>query len=117
MGTLSKHFDRSEFVCKCGCGLDTVDFKLVEMLEQVREHFGTPVTINSGCRCPAYNAKIGGEKASQHMRGRAADIVVRGVLSSVVADFCETLAPGGLGRYNNFTHVDSRDGKARWGSK
>jgi uncharacterized protein YcbK (DUF882 family) len=91
-----------------------VDFALVDMLEAIREHFGTPVKITSGCRCPAYNIKIGGEKGSQHMKCRAADIQIAGVLPSVVADFAETLNPGGLGRYDTFTHIDSRNGSARW---
>ena len=42
------------------------------LLEPVRAKFG-PVSIHSGYRGPAVNAKIGGSKTSQHMRGEAAD--------------------------------------------
>lgn len=42
------------------------------LLEPVRNRFG-PVSIHSGYRGPEVNAKIGGSKTSQHMRGEAAD--------------------------------------------
>ncbi|BEB16509.1 hypothetical protein VEE45_23520 [Escherichia coli] len=46
---LSKHFSRKEFKCKCGkCDYDTIDAELLVILEDVREHFGKPVIINSG---------------------------------------------------------------------
>lgn len=44
----------------------------VTLLEPVRNRFG-PVSIHSGFRSKAVNAKIGGSKTSQHMRGEAAD--------------------------------------------
>ena len=113
MGDLSAHFSRSEFKCSC-CDFDTVDAKLLEMLEAVRELFG-PVTISSGCRCKAHNLAVGGSTASQHLIGRAADIVVHGVAPWIIAEFCEDMGFAGVGNYGNFTHIDSRTGdKARW---
>ncbi|MCK4900812.1 MAG: DUF882 domain-containing protein [Anaerolineales bacterium] len=111
-------YQRYEFACKCGCGFDTADYGLVRLLEQVRIHFDRPVTITSGCRCPEYNASpdVGGSERSQHLYGRAADIQVAGIEPKDVADFLETCGAPGLGRYSTFTHVDSRDGHARWGS-
>ena len=76
MGDLSEHFSREEMACKCGCGLDTVDAELLSLLEKIRAHFDRPITINSGCRCEAHNRAVGGSKNSQHLIGRAADIVV-----------------------------------------
>lgn len=115
MGDLSKNLSRHEFACKCGCGFDTVDVGLVYIVQAVRDHFGRPVTINSGCRCPEHNLKVtkNPKSKSQHLIGRAADIVVAGVSPADVADYCETLDPGGIGRYDGFTHVDSRSG-AQW---
>jgi uncharacterized protein YcbK (DUF882 family) len=116
MGDLSKHFNRSEFACKCGCGFDTVDYELVNLLEDIREHFGQPVYINSACRCPMHNANEGGASQSQHLKGRAADISVKDVDPSVVAGYVELNGiVGGIGIYNSFTHIDTRSGfPARW---
>ncbi len=110
---LSENFKRSEFACKCGCGFDTVDVKLIGMLEEIRRHFGKPVTINSGARCLAYNRSIGSKDRSQHVLARAADIVVEGIDPSDVYK-AATQFSGGVGKYETFTHVDSRGYKARW---
>lgn len=114
---ISPHFDRGEFACRCGCGFDTVDTVLLEVLEAVRQYFGQPVNVTSGCRCPAHNATVGGAANSQHLLGRAADIVVKGTLPAEVVRFLRAAYPGrlGIGRYSNFVHVDSRNSSARWG--
>ena len=118
MGDLSEHFSRVEFACNCGCGFDTVDSGTLAVLEEVRQHFNASVVINSGCRCANWNKQVGGEPNSYHMQARAADIAVAGVPPSRVADFVENgplKGEGGVGRYNTFTHVDTRsNGPARW---
>lgn len=93
---------------------------LAEQLEILREHFGAPIKINSGYRSAKHNAKIGGEENSQHLLGKAADIVVEGISPDEVADAIDFLIDGkmmkqgGLGRYATFTHYDIRGKKARW---
>jgi uncharacterized protein YcbK (DUF882 family) len=118
MRDLSAHFSRSEFACPDGCGFDTVDVELLEILEAVRQHYNAPVSINSGCRCEEYNKRpeIGGVPNSQHRFGRAADIVVDGVSPADVYAYIDRTWPNelGLGYYDTFTHVDSRAYKARW---
>lgn len=116
---LTRNFHRSEFACKCKArrvdrgpswchGESWPHRGLVERLQQLREHFGAPIAINSGCRCPAYNAHIGGAPMSQHKRGTAADIVVRGVAPSEVARVARDLGLFVL-EYGTFTHVDIRN--------
>lgn len=116
MGDISKNFSRSEFACKCGCGQDTVDVELVEILERLRQHWDYPITINSGNRCEAYNKEIGGSEKSQHVKGRAADIVVKNKTPHQVQRKLEDWYPYnyGIGKYDTFTHIDSRKERARW---
>ncbi len=111
---LSKHFTRSEFACKCGCGQDTIDAGLIFILEAIREHFDQPITISSGNRCPKYNRKVGGAKSSQHLLGRAADIQIKDVEPEDVHGYIHPWHRGGLGSYQTFTHVDSRSTPTRW---
>ena len=47
--------------------------------QPIRDHYGLPLHINSGFRCPALNKKVGGAANSQHMKGEAGDIWVEGV--------------------------------------
>ena len=117
---LSKHFSREEFACRCGCGQDTVDAELITILETVRNHFKKPITITSGNRCTAYNAKIGGAKASLHITSRAADFVVadtdpEDVYNALVQFVGDRF---GAGLYNRWVHFDTRSGNfARWNKK
>jgi uncharacterized protein YcbK (DUF882 family) len=109
---LSRNFSREEFACKCGCGFDTVDVELLSILQRVRDHFAVPVTITSGCRCPTHNRAVNGAPDSWHMKGRAADIQVHGVLAAVVADYLHVNYPDrfGIERHRSFTHFDTRSG-------
>ena len=116
-----EHFDRSEFACKCGCGFDTVDYELTKVLVYIRETFDRPVRINSGCRCLSHNAAVGGAMpnddgvgGSQHLVGRAADVVVDGIDPQLVYELADQMEVGGLGEYSTFTHIDTRVGYARW---
>lgn len=91
-------------------------------LEKLRAYFGLPITIISGYRSPAYNLKIGGASHSQHMQGRAADIVIPGISAAKVHSMslrlhaAGELVIGGLGEYDGFTHIDIRetDRLIRW---
>ena len=115
---LSTHFKVKEFSCKDGSDAVLVAPRLVMVLQSIRSHFGTAVTINSGYRTPQYNAKVGGVAHSQHCYGTAADITVRGQTPAAVAAYARELMPdwGGVGVYSQkgFTHIDVREAKADW---
>lgn len=113
---LAPNFKAKEFACKDGSDPIFIAPSLAEVLQKIRNHFGKPVTINSGYRTPTYNKKVGGAEYSQHLYGTAADIRISGVKPEVVAAYVETLMPdsGGIGIYKNFTHVDVRAKKSRW---
>lgn len=109
------HFKRNEFACKCGCGFDTVDFELLTLCNEVREFEGGPITVSSGCRCPAHNAKIGGVQISQHVKARAADLHVE--YPELTYKWLCRQYPNqyGFGLYDTFVHVDTRtNAPARW---
>jgi uncharacterized protein YcbK (DUF882 family) len=121
---MTEHFNREEFRSKDGAYFPKHAIEnlkvLAEQLEVLRAHFNAPITINSGYRSEAHNAKIGGEKDSKHLLGQAADVVVHGVSPDDVYEAIDFLIEnkmmkqGGLGRYDTFTHYDIRGRKARW---
>ena len=47
-----------------------------EVLEPLRQHYGKPIRVTSGYRCPLLNAAVGGVTNSQHLYGEAADLSV-----------------------------------------
>lgn len=111
---LSDNFRVREFRCKDGSDSILISDELVKLLQDIRDHFGKPITINSAYRTAAYNKKVGGARYSQHVQGKAADIVISGVTPYEVAKYAESIGAGGIGLYKSFTHVDVRAGKSRW---
>lgn len=115
---LSLHFQLSEFLHNGSPEgvtptiLDNLR-TLAGRLEVVRELLGgKPIRINSGFRTEAHNREVGGVKGSQHLFGRAADIVVEGLtpqqVQAVLKDW-----DGGMGCYDSWTHLDTWL-KRRW---
>ena len=70
----TEHFKVREFTCKCGCGKDNIDQRVIDMAETIRLALGVPVRVNSGCRCETKNKAVGGVKSSKHLKGLAADL-------------------------------------------
>lgn len=95
-----------------------MDKETLEVLEDVRAHFGKPVVITSGCRCAKYNERVGGAPNSKHVEGRAADFRVHGIKAEDVYAYLDEQYPYslGLGLYPTWVHVDTRttDKGVRW---
>ena len=106
-----KYFTDSEFACKCGCGFTKINHELGQVLDAIREFFDIPCHVTSGCRCEAYNLRVGGAMHSQHLLGNAADIWFQDIKPAYVAEVAVRMGATGTKVYETFTHVDVRDGK------
>lgn len=113
---LTVNFRVREFACADGSDTIFISEGLVNVLQQIRSHFGKPVIINSAYRTEAHNKKVDGSAYSQHKYGTAADIRIDGVKPQEIAKYAETLLrnTGGIGIYGTFTHIDVRKEKSRW---
>ena len=143
MGDLSLNLSRHEMTCECGCGFDTVDIELVNIIQGLcdylatnTKHSGIILEVTGPNRCykrneelrKLYHATEGLEGAktsprSQHQYGRAMDFKLYWketkvqIAPSKIADRLESNFPNfyGIGRYHNRTHLDTRtNGPARW---
>lgn len=64
------------------------------VLQPLRDSIGKPVVISSGYRSPEVNRAVGGAVASDHLVGRAADLIVPGVpIRRVCARIAELRLP------------------------
>ena len=94
--------------------------KTAQALDHFRDRIGKPIAITNAYRGPAYNACIGGAKQSQHMKFCALDFKVSGMKAPEVAKALRWLRDkegffkGGIGRYNSFTHIDTRGTNPTW---
>ena len=118
---LAPNFYSTEFGCLgSGCCKETkIDEKLVEYLQQIRDHFQKPVAVTA-YRCPTHNAKVANAASrSYHMYGQAADIHIDGVAPAEIAKYAESIGVLGIGLYETakdgyFVHVDTRTSKSFW---
>ena len=79
-----EEFERSDTAKRLGIDnsvpkglLPNIQALCENVLEPVRQHFGVPIYLSSGYRCPALNKAVKGATASQHMKGEAADIYIK----------------------------------------
>lgn len=92
-----------------------IDPSLMDLLQQIRDDVGAPVTINSGYRPPPYNEEVEGAEDSQHMGGRAADIRTADMTGRELAEVAlQNKCDIGLGVGRAYIHVDVRGNWARW---
>lgn len=63
--------------------IDLVEY----VLDPLRRALKRPVAVTSGYRSPELNKRIGGSRTSQHVRGEAVDIRVRGYDARQLARF------------------------------
>lgn len=123
MPKVTDHFDSDEFRCHDGTAYPVAWrtsrlLPLCEVLEEIRAEVGCPIRILSGYRSPAWNARVKGAEKSQHVEGRAVDIVADGVSVARLHAVAMRLAKqpgskiGGVGLYKSWIHVDVRPRKA-----
>lgn len=110
-----RYFNESEFHCKCDRHheIQVVDERLAWMLDLARDRAGLPFVIDSGYRCVAHNAEVGGVAASSHLKGLAADIHVGNARARYIilkALLSIGFSRVGIGR--DFIHADIDDTKS-----
>lgn len=113
---LSPNFRAREFDCQGAdcCAETPIDESLVAYLQQIRDYFGKPVYLTA-YRCKAYNARTpNAAPNSYHCYGQAADFHINGVAPAEIAKFAESVGIKGIGLYDTFVHIDTREEKAFW---
>ena len=104
---LSTHFSSGELACKC-CGVYVDNKELLFRLEMLRSKLGKPIIITSGYRCPKHNKEVGGVANSQHTKGTAVDIKVKGVNPAEVSRVAKQCGFTWTKVYSTWTHIDIR---------
>jgi zinc D-Ala-D-Ala carboxypeptidase len=67
-------FEKEEFDCKCGCGLNNMQESHMDKIYEARKDAGIAFVIQSGSRCERHNRNEGGSDTSDHLNGFGTDI-------------------------------------------
>ena len=104
-------YTREDFTCKCGCGLNAMDYDLLRVLDLIATHLGKP-EIHCVWRCEKHNAEIGGAKRSYHKRGIAVDFHIDNTDTGIAYKWlCNVFEwKYGIIVYDWGIHLDLRDG-------
>ena len=94
-----EYFKKEEFTCKCGCGLNNMNLKVVKIADEVRKHFGKPAIVTSGSRCAKHNKEVRGVANSRHLQGKAIDMYVQGIDGGELLKYLQKLVNAGELRY------------------
>ena len=118
--SLSRNLSWAELACKDGTPYPaqwrtTRARELAAAFEAVRDAVGLPLVVLSGYRTSAHNRAIGGARASQHVEGRALDLLPpRGwTVTQLAAVVAGVPAVRGIGVYPTFVHLDVRPSERR----
>lgn len=112
---LAQNFKLSEYQSKDGADLVLVYPDTVALAQRMRNRLGESILINSAYRSPAHNKAVGGVSNSQHVFGRAMDLVIPSRTPSFVAKQAEALGARCTIIYAGFCHVDMRKGNRYYG--
>ena len=86
------------------------------VLAQVAANFG-PITVNSTCRSPRHNRRVGGAPKSYHLTGNAVDFRISGSPARVLAFLSRQRGVGGLKHYGRGVfHIDTGP-RRTWGAR
>lgn len=99
---------------------DKMDLGVVRLAWEMWSRLGVRPQITSSYRTPVQNAQAQGVQNSQHIQGKALDLVFPGVDPVKVIGVAESLGAKGLALQwpTGSVHIDTRDGdKARWGER
>lgn len=107
IGNLSEHFTCAEARFYKGATFEMVDNAraLASQLEVVRKEAG-PIRINSWCRSPLQNKRVGGVKFSTHLTCSGVDVKVDSTVK--FRRLLQNKTTLSIGYYASHTHVDLR---------
>lgn len=103
----------SRYACPC-CGVDGTTKEAKKALEALEKEVGHLI-ITSSYRCDKHNHEVGGAASSQHLKGKAFDILIGQDSSRTKLLYAaKKIGFMGYGLGHNFVHIDLRETFCIW---
>ena len=108
------NFTPEEIACR-GTGAILVNAQALDKLQHLRTKLGKPLILNSAYRSESHNKKVGGAKASRHLKGDAFDVSMANHIPADFEQAAHSVGFRGFGHYprQNFMHIDTGSPR-RW---
>ena len=92
-----------------------IDEASMDKLQKLRNVLGKPIIITSAYRSVAHNKAVGGAARSQHLLGKAFDVVMTNQDPATFEELARAVGFTGFGHYpkSNFMHIDTGPAR-RW---
>ena len=108
-----KVYDRDDFICKCGCNVNNINSRIVNLCNELYDVTGVYIGVNSGYRCVNHSIAIGSNENSSHCKGLAVDLDIRdNRIRFQVIKAAMSLGVTRIGISDNFCHFDFDPDKA-----
>lgn len=106
-------FSPQEMACR-GTGRLLIVPEAMDKLQALRSKLNAPMIVNSAYRSPEHNRRVGGAKASKHMKGLAFDVRMDNHDPATYIAAALSVGFKGIATYpkQNFVHIDVR--ATRW---
>lgn len=109
----SKYFAPDEFErCSPSCNINDMDQGFLDVMDNIREKAGCPLTINSAYRSPEWDRSKGRSGTGPHTTGKAVDF--RATSSSAKMTIVKAALACGIRRIGvgaTFVHIDTSTNK------
>lgn len=89
---------------------------IFNVLQPIRNAIKKPMIITSGYRCPKLNKIVGGKANSQHLKGQAADFVIKGLEPAQIVEIIKNMEieyDQLINEYDSWVHISYCRGKNR----
>lgn len=111
MTKISKYFSPAEFqACSPSCNINDMDQRFLNILDQIREEVGQPLSITSAYRTKKWDQSKGRSGNGAHTKGLAVDFLCKtGTLRAKIVAAALQCGIHRIGIASDFVHVDIDD--------
>lgn len=107
------YFSQQELACRCeyeDCDAKPFSLLLLEIMNSLRRDYGKPIYVTSARRCKKHNQDVGGSPKSQHLQGKAIDIIMPEEDMYEFIVNCNAYGIRAIGIGPGWMHLDIRNG-------
>jgi len=106
---ITKNFSENELSCSCPCKENGMEPFTLNLLQELRDLYGKPISLSSAYRCATHNSKVSKSgKSGPHTTGKAVDIRCFGTEAHEILRLALSIGFTGIGVSQKNKHKPAR---------